>query len=231
MYFDPLFFLFAAPGAILAAVASRLLRSRAKAMATGNLVGLTGAEVAQRILQANGLTNVRIEKTPGELTDYYHTKQKKLALSDAVHGQRTITALGVAAHEVGHALQDKESYAPLTLRHTIAPFAVRGQQVALILLPVGMILSAVVGQRLYVAEIACVLFGLFMLFTLITLPVEFNASSRALEELARLQLSGGEEWEKTQKVLNAAALTYVAAAAASIGTFLYFLYRTQAPRH
>lgn len=221
MFFNPWFLLFAAPGMLLAAYASWLVKSRAKEMGKiKNLKGMTGAEIARKILDANGIQGVTIEKVSGRLSDYYSPKLKKLALSEIVHSQTSITALGVAAHEVGHALQDKDGYGPLVLRQTVAPFAIRGQQVAMILLMAGFIIGNWIP---YLVEAACVIFFLFVIFTLITLPVEFNASSRALAELGRLQLSGGEEWEKTKKVLNAAALTYVASAASAIGMFLYML--------
>ncbi|MFC1708184.1 zinc metallopeptidase [Planctomycetota bacterium] len=230
MPFDPMYFLFAAPGAIISFVAQRLLMSRVKKHAVPNLIGLTGAEIAKKMLEANGITDVKVEHVAGSLSDHYSPSEKVLRLSDIVHDKNTVTALGVAAHEVGHAIQHHQKYGPLVVRQTVAPFAVGGQKLSMIILFAGgflaMALPALQAIGWWLALAACILFSLFVLFTLVTLPVEFNASARAMNQLAELQLSGGEEWINTKKVLNAAALTYVAAAAAAIGTFLYFLFRS-----
>jgi Zn-dependent membrane protease YugP len=218
---DVTYLLFMIPGMLLALIAQALVKGRiARMHQMQNRAGLTGAETAQRILDANGIANVRIEEVAGFLSDHYSPGEKVLRLSPEIYSGRSVSSLAVAAHECGHALQDKEAYTPLLLRSTVAPVATLGSNLAMILVVLGGYL-----QLVGLFKIACILFSAFVLFTLITLPVEFDASARALRQLETLQLSGGDEWYSARKVLSAAALTYVAAAATAILQLLWFLYR------
>lgn len=177
--------------------------------------GLTGAQAARRILDANGLNDVRIEPIPGSLTDHYDPSAKVVRLSADVYGSATVAAVGVAAHETGHAIQHAQGYAPLQLRNAIIPITNIGSQLSIPLVLIGYImgLQPLVG-------LGILLFSLVTLFQLITLPVEFNASNRALETLDRYGMVTGQEHAGVKKVLSAAALTYVAALIVSVANLL-----------
>lgn len=179
--------------------------------------GLTGAQTARAILDANGLGNVRIEEVPGQLTDHYDPSKSVLRLSAPNYRGASVAAHAVAAHEVGHAIQHATAYGPLKLRSALVPAANIGARFA----PWLIILGAVIGF-LGLIQVGIVLFGLAVLFQLVTLPVEYDASRRAGQELSRLGIATGGEVAGTKQVLNAAALTYVAAAASSVMYLLYY---------
>ena len=177
--------------------------------------GLTGAQAAQRILESQGIYDVRIQHISGNLTDHYNPATKVLSLSDATYGQTSVAAVGVAAHECGHAMQHAKGYAPITIRSALVPFANWGSRLSWLLILAGIIFYGQgTGQTLI--DIGIIAFSLAVLFQLVTLPVEFNASGRAIKVLETTGIFGTEELKYTRKVLGAAALTYVAAAASSI---------------
>lgn len=182
--------------------------------------GLNGAGVARLILDRNGLYDVPVERTESMLSDHYDPAKRVLRLSPDVHDRPSVAAIGVAAHEAGHALQHQQMYAPLTLRNNIAPAAMIGSNLAFPLIFIGLFMGS-----LGLAKIGIVVFGVSVLFTLITLPVEFNASSRAKAVLADYGLVTAGEADGVRRVLSAAAMTYVAAAFTAILTLLYFLFR------
>ena len=174
--------------------------------------GITGAEAAQRILYYAGLTNIRVEHVSGNLTDHYDPKSKVLRLSDATYGSTSVAAIGVAAHECGHAIQDQQGYAPLRLRSTLVPVASLGSKLGLPIILFGILL----GSNYTLVQIGIWAFSLAVLFQLVTLPVEFNASRRAMDILESRGILGSQELPMCKKVLSAAAMTYVAAAASSV---------------
>ncbi len=179
--------------------------------------GLTGAQAARSILDANGLQNVAIEHIEGQLTDHFDPQAGVIRLSDSVYAQPSIAAVGVAAHEAGHAVQHATGYGPIKLRNAIIPLTQLGSNLAVPIIIAGLVL-----QMLNLVYIGIGLFILVVIFQLITLPVEFDASRRALAILGNGYL-GQEETHGVQKVLGAAALTYVAALASAVGTLLRFL--------
>ena len=180
--------------------------------------GITGAQVAQKLLQANGIYDVGIERVGGSLTDHYHPTKKKLFLSETVYGESSIAAICVAAHEVGHAIQHHEEYKPLSIRSMLVPAANLGNYASWILLIAGLILSI---EPL--VQIGIILFTFVVLFQIVTLPVEFNASSRALKQVAYYGFLDNDELVGGKKVLSAAAWTYVAAAVMAILQLLRLL--------
>lgn len=177
--------------------------------------GYTGADVARRILDDNGLYNVRIEHIAGSLTDHYDPREQVIRLSDSVHGSSSIAALGVAAHETGHAIQHASGYAPLGIRNAIIPITNFGSKLSVPLILLGFLLNSepLIGFGI-------IAFSTVTIFQLITLPVEFNASSRAMRTLYNDGILQGEEVGQTKKVLDAAALTYVAALLVSAAQLL-----------
>lgn len=177
-----------------------------------SMQGLTGAEAAQRILYYAGLSNIRVEHVSGNLTDHYDPKSKVLRLSDSTHSSTSVAAIGVAAHECGHAIQDAEGYSPLRLRSTLVPAANLGSKLGIPIILLGVLL----GSNYMLVQLGIWVFSLAVLFQLVTLPVEFNASNRAMRILDERGMLGQEELGMCKKVLSAAAMTYVAAAAASI---------------
>ena len=178
--------------------------------------GLTGAEAARRILQGAGIYNVRVEHISGNLTDHYDPRGKVLRLSDTVYGSPSVAAIGVAAHECGHAIQDDQAYAPLRLRSAFVPVANIGTKAAIPIILLGLVL----GSSYTLVQVGLLCFACGTLFQLITLPVEFNASARAVDILGNTHMLSEDELKHTRKVLSAAAMTYVAAAAASILSLL-----------
>lgn len=184
--------------------------------------GLTAAEVAQRILSAYGLSQVRIERVAGALTDHYDPRTNVVRLSDSVYDSASISAIGVAAHEVGHAIQHATGYFPIKVRSAIIPVCNFGSSLSPFLLLIGLLFNL---PALYFAGI--IAFSLVALFQLVTLPVEFNASNRALAILSENELLSGEELRGAKKVLGAAAMTYVAALLTSLLQILYYLSRFQ----
>ena len=177
-----------------------------------SMQGITGAEAARRILYYAGLTDIRVEHVRGNLTDHYDPRSKVLRLSDSTYGNTSVAAIGVAAHECGHAIQDQEGYMPLRLRSTLVPAANLGSKLGIPIIILGVIL----GSANFLVQIGIWVFSLAVLFQLVTLPVEYNASNRAMNIWESRGILGQEELAMSRKVLSAAALTYVAAAAASI---------------
>ena len=181
---------------------------------------ITGAQAAQRVLSANGVSGVRIERVSGNLTDHYDPKTNVIRLSDSVHDSISTAAIGVACHEAGHAVQYAQSYAPIKLRAAIIPVTNFGSRLAMPLILIGILLSAFgeLSTSLVYLGIAC--FGLSLVFQLITLPVEFNASRRAMEAIESGNLLTEEEQRGARKTLSAAAMTYVAATAVALAQLL-----------
>ena len=204
-------------GAVLSMIASAKVKSTfnkyAKVM---NSRGLTGADVASTILRNGGMYDVRVEHISGSLTDHFDPKTKTVRLSDSVYGSNSVAALGVAAHECGHAMQHNEEYFPLKLRSAIVPIANFGSKAGIPIILVGMLFAYF--QPLITLGVLLFSFGVF--FQFVTLPVEFDASRRALATLKEQGMLDGQELNGAGKVLSAAALTYVAAAAASVLSLL-----------
>ncbi|MFQ6049288.1 MAG: zinc metallopeptidase [Phycisphaerae bacterium] len=220
--FDPMYLIVLAPAMILAAWAQwRVKSAYASASRIANRTGLSGAETAAEILSSAGVNDVAIRPTRGFLSDHYDPRRKVLRLSPDVYQGCSLAAVGIAAHEAGHALQHHRGYAPLALRNGLVPMASAGGTFSMIIFFLGMLMGSV-----NLVAAAIVLFSAVVLFQLINLPVEFNASSRARAELLRLGLVGPGQLKPIGRVLNAAALTYVAATLSAILTLLYFLLRS-----
>ncbi len=219
MYFDSTYLLFVAPALLLAFYAQIKVKSAyGKWTKVANARGLTGLDAARVILGPEGLGHVSIAGIPGELTDHYDPREKKLGLSAGVARQPSVAALAIVAHEIGHALQDNQGYAPLRLRGAIVPAVQVSAWVAPILFMIGLLLNMT-----QLAWLGVAFFGASVLFSLITLPVEFDASRRALRLLQTYQLADGGELRGAKSVLDAAALTYVAALAQTLMTMLYYI--------
>jgi len=222
MGLDPLYWLFALPGLILGALASLYVQSMfdkySRVIARS---GYTGARAARELLDANGLTQVRVEPSQGFLSDHYDPVSRTLRLSPAVFNSRSLAAIGVACHEAGHALQHAAGFAPLQLRSSLVPVTQFGTQ-----LSYGLFFAGLLFRLTFLMQIAAILFGVAVLFTLVTLPVEWDASARA----RRLMVSAGivtpQERDAAAVVLRAAFLTYVAAVVTAVLQFLYFLIRS-----
>ncbi len=211
MYMDPTMLL-AFLGLILTMIASAKVKTTfAKYDRVRALSGLSGAEAAERVLHTAGIFDVRIRQVRGSLTDHYDPRNKTLNLSESTYASRSIAAVCVAAHECGHAIQDQKQYGPLVLRSTLVPAANIGSQLSWPIFFAGILFSM---RPLMMAGI--ILFSLAVLFQLVTLPVEFNASSRALHILENTGMLGSQEMPGAKKVLRAAAMTYVAALASSM---------------
>lgn len=219
MFFDPWYFIYVAPALLLAMWAQMRVRS-AYAEAQQVPAPMTGAEAARRLLDASGLNNVEIEPVAGELSDHYDPHDKVLRLSSGVYSNRSMAAVGIAAHEAGHALQDAMNYAPLVVRNIAVPAASFGSGISYVLLIAGFLMQL---PFLILAGIA--LFGCVVFFQVVNLPVEFNASSRAKDELVALGIIDQNGLVYVRRVLNAAAWTYVAATLQSLLTLLYYIMR------
>ena len=211
-YFDPTYILI-----IIAAIISLIAQWRvnsafSKYSRVASMSGMTGAQAARMIFQSNGINDVSVQRISGKLTDHYNPSTKVLNLSESVYGSTSVAAIGVAAHECGHAIQHARGYFPLSLRTALVPVANIGSQLSWVFIIVGAILSF--NQTLI--TIGIIMFSAAVLFQLVTLPVEFNASARALEQLESNGILYRDEVSQTRKVLSAAALTYVAAAATAI---------------
>lgn len=218
-YFNPLYLVFALPGLLLGLYAQARVRSAfAQYERVRSATGMTGAQAARRILDSNGLYNVAVERVNGFLSDHYDPRQKVLRLSPQVYDTPSLAAVGVAAHEAGHALQDKQHYAPLQLRSALVPSVQIGGWVGPLIFFVGLSLNTTV------AWIGLILFGLTALFAVITLPVEFDASKRAKQLLVSQGILAPQEIQGVNRVLDAAALTYVAAAIQAIMTLAYYAF-------
>ena len=218
---DPLFWVFVLPGLLLGLYAqSRIKLNVANYSQVPTQNGITGAEVARRLLDAQGLQSVRVESTPGILSDHYDPRSKTLRLSQQVYFAPSVAAAGIAAHETGHALQDAEDYFPLEARTYIVPVVQLASQAAPWLFVAGLVL-----QLDTLTWAGVILFGSSFLLALLTLPVEFNASTRAKELLlSHAIIQGDQQKAGVEKVLGAAAWTYVAAAVSAIGVWLYYVF-------
>ncbi len=182
---------------------------------------LSGAAAARHILDSAGLPNIEIEQIPGQLSDHYDSRKKVLRLSAEVYQSRTLAAVGIAAHESGHAIQDAHAYAPLRVRNAAVPAAGIGSNIGVLLV----ILGAILHMNIVLIWLGIGLFSCVVFFQLINLPVEFNASNRAKAQLVQLGIINDEELVYVKKVLNAAALTYVAATLQALLTLLYLIMR------
>lgn len=211
-YFDPTYGLVVLGVILCLAASAKVKTTFAKYNRVRSMRGCTGAEVAERILHQAGIYDVTIERIAGDLTDHYDPRKKVLRLSDAVYDQQSIAAIGVAAHECGHAIQHQNGYIPLKLRSAIVPVAQFGSGIAWPIIIIGAFL---VGSQTLI-NFGILLFSAAVAFQLITLPVEFNASHRAIQILGNQGILSETELKGTRKVLGAAALTYVAGAAAAI---------------
>lgn len=212
--FDPTYLLVLI-GVIICTVASANVKSTFNRFSgQRSMTGMTGAEAARRILNNAGIYDVTIQHISGELTDHYNPKQKTLNLSDAVYNATSVAAIGVAAHECGHAIQHQQDYAPLSIRSAIVPAANLGSKLAWPLILIGLFITSETG--VFFINLGIIAFSLAVIFQLVTLPVEFNASDRALVLLEDCGILNESEIPATRKVLRAAALTYVASAASGI---------------
>ncbi|NTV46222.1 MAG: zinc metallopeptidase [Chlorobiales bacterium] len=221
-YFDPLYLIFALPPLLLGMWAQFRVKSafnRYSEVQTST--GISGAEAARRILDRSELRNVAVEQVSGMLSDHYDPRSKTLRLSDGVYGLSSIAAVGVAAHEAGHALQDKTRYLPLQFRSLMVPAVSIGSRVGPLVFMAGLIMAGTLGTTL--AWVGLLLFAGTALFALVTLPVEFDASRRAKEILVSQGILSRQEMVGVNAVLDAAALTYVAAAVQSVMQLVYFL--------
>lgn len=226
--FDPFYLILVLlPSMALSSGAAWLVRSRfAKWSRVPTTRGYTGQMAAQKLLDYAGIHDVQIVRVDGMLTDHYNPTTKQLALSSEVFDRTSVAAIGVATHEAGHAIQHATGYYPLKWRSMIVPAANIGTQFGTYGMMIGLMIMAssqIVGQWVFLAGAAA--FGLFLLFQLVTLPVEFNASNRAKQLVVEAGIVGPQEREGIDKVLGAAALTYVAAFVTSLLTLIYFLYR------
>lgn len=214
-YFDPTYILIIIGMVICLAASAHVNSTFKKYSKYKSNSGMTGAQAAQRILESQGIYDVKIQHIGGNLTDNYNPITKVLSLSDATYNQTSVAAVGVAAHECGHAMQHAKGYAPITIRSALVPFANWGSRLSWILIIAGLLFFGQgTGQTLI--NVGIIAFSLAVLFQLVTLPVEFNASGRAIKVLETTGIFGTDELKYTRKVLGAAALTYVAAAASSI---------------
>lgn len=184
---------------------------------------ITGAEAAQRVLSANGVRGVRIERVSGNLTDHYDPRTNVIRLSDSVHSSTSVAAIGVACHEAGHAVQYAENYGPIKLRAAIIPITNIGSKLAMPLILLGIVLSFLGNFSYAIVDLGIACFGLSLLFQLVTLPVEFNASRRAMQAIESGNLLTDEEQRGAKKTLKAAAMTYVAATAVALAQLVRLL--------
>ena len=212
-YFDPTWILVII-GAVLSMAASAKVNSTFnKYSKVRSITGMTGEDAAKRLLNSQGIYDVTVRPVKGQLTDHYDPRTKTVNLSESVFHSTSVAAIGVAAHECGHAMQDNVGYVPLKLRGAIVPVANIGSQAAFPLIIIGVLIG---GMGSPLVNIGLILFSLAVIFQLITLPVELNASRRAITLLDQVGILGGQEVNQTRQVLGAAALTYVAALAASV---------------
>ena len=226
MFFDPVYFLFMLPGLLLALWASgktKLTFERYSQVASTS--GMTGAQAAARLLYSAGISGVRIEQTDGFLSDHYDPTSRTLRLSQNVYNSTSLSAIGVACHEAGHAIQHATNYGPLGLRSSLVPVINLTSPASYILIIAGVFLSA---PGLIKIGILC--FAAAVVFALVTLPVEFNASARAKTLMVQCGIVSGSEARSAGEVLNAAFLTYVASAVSSLLTLLYYIWRFTSDR-
>ena len=226
MFFDPMYLLYIAPAFLLALWAQAKVKTT-YAAADRVAAPLSGAAAARHILDSAGLQSVAIEQIPGKLSDHYDPRHKVLRLSPDVYQKRSLAAVGIAAHEAGHALQDAKNYAPLMIRNAAVPAASFGSQAGMGLAVVGMIFQPLA----FLFLVGIVLFGCVVFFQVVNLPVEFNASNRAKAQLDQLGIVGPDQMVYVRRVLSAAALTYVAATLQAIMVLLYLLMRASGSRN
>jgi hypothetical protein len=225
MFFDPLWLVFAIPGLLLGIYAQmKLSGTYNKYMRVAVESGLSGAQAARQILDQAGLNDVAIQEVPGRLTDHYDPRNRTLFLSSGNFRERSLSAVGVAAHESGHALQHQAAYAPLNLRMMMVPVTQFASTAYTVIFFAGLFLMSTHGALFHnLIWLAIGLFSVVTAFQIITLPVEFDASRRAKEQLFRLGIVHSDESTAISKVLNAAALTYVAAMVSSVMQLLYLI--------
>jgi Zn-dependent membrane protease YugP len=221
MFFDPVYLMFILPGFLLSLWATfRVKRAFSKYSQVPSMRGLTGAEAAAEMLRGAGIEGVSILETQGFLSDHYNPVNRTLNLSEDVYNSTSIAAIGVACHEAGHAVQHAHHYAPLWLRSVLVPTASIGSSIGYIVMVLGLMFASA-----NMVLLGAVLFSAVLLFQVVTLPVEFDASARAKKLVVDFGIISSHEREGVDRVLNAAALTYVAAAVSTLLTLLYFLVR------
>ena len=214
MFYDPTYILVMI-GVVICLIASAKMNSTfSKYSRVRSHSGMTGKEAAEALLHREGIYDVRVEYVAGNLTDHYDPRSKVLRLSDATYQQTSVAAIGVAAHECGHAIQHARGYAPLSIRSALVPVANFGSSIAWPLIIIGLIMNSQTSQLFL--NLGVIAFSMAVLFQIVTLPVEFNASRRALKILGNTGMLYPDEVRETRKVLTAAALTYVAGAASAI---------------
>lgn len=224
MYFDWTYLVLVLPAVILSIWASSKVNSTfRKYQGTRSARGITGAQAARAVLDANGLHHIRIEPVSGNLTDHFDPQNGVVRLSDGVYQGASAAAVGIACHEVGHAIQHAVGYAPLRLRTAIIPITNIGSKLATPLIFIGILFGAVSELFALIAYVGIACFALCAVFQLVTLPTEFNASSRALASIREQNLLSESETEQTKEVLSAAAMTYVAALAVTLMQLLRFI--------
>lgn len=227
-YWDPTYILVVI-GAVICMIASaRVKGTFNKYSRLRSMSGMNGAQVAQRVLQAAGIYDVQVRHVSGSLTDHYDPRTKTVNLSDPVYNATSVAALGVAAHECGHAIQHAKSYAPLSIRSALVPIANFGSMLAWPVILIGLLFNT--RSSGLIIDIGILLFSAAVLFQLVTLPVEFDASRRALVMLRTQGILSDDELKYTRKVLKSAALTYVASAAAAILQLLRIILITNGRR-
>ena len=221
-YFDPLYLIIIAPGLLLSLWASWKTKSNfARYSRVRSARGLSGAQAAQQLLDGAGIDDVKFVASKGLLSDHYNPLTKTLALSEGVYGSTSVAAIGVACHEAGHAIQHAQHYGPLWLRSTLVPTANIGSSIGYFVMFIGLFLNS-----MNMVLVGALLFSAVLLFQIVTLPVEFDASARAKRLAIEYGIVSSREQEGMSKVLNAAALTYVAAVVSTLLTLLYFLLRS-----
>ncbi len=226
-FFDPMYFVFALPALILAFYAQwRVQSAYKKWLRVRNMRGLTGMQAAKMLLNYNNLGHVSIEGTPGALTDHYDPRTQTMRLSPDVANSNSVAAVAVVAHEIGHAVQDAKAYVPMKVRSAIVPGVQIGSWLGPILFFIGFFLAAYYRSAIgyQIAWLGVLFFAGALVFAFATLPVEFNASARARAMLTDAGLIYADEMKGVHSVLDAAALTYVAAAAQALSTLLYYVF-------
>ena len=219
-YYDPMYILIIISCVIALIAQVKVKRTYNRYAKVASSKGMTGAMVAEQLLRSQGIYDVSVQRISGSLTDNYNPRYKTLNLSDSVYNSTSVAAIGVAAHETGHAIQHAQGYGPLSFRTALFPFANIGSRLSWIFIIAGLIF----GSTNVLVDIGILMFSLAVLFQLVTLPVEFNASSRALKLLESEGYLYGDENRQARKVLTAAAMTYVAAAATAILQLLRLIY-------
>ena len=224
MFIDWTYIVLVLPAVIFAMICSARVQSTFKKYSSvPTASGMTGAQAAQAVLDANGVTGVRIEHVPGNLTDHYDPRSNVIRLSDNVINGTSAAAVGVAAHEAGHAVQHAVGYFPIKIRNAIIPITNIGSKLAIPLFLIGLVLTYYGQQYVWIAYAGLICYAACLLFQLVTLPTEFNASSRALVAIRSSGRFDAQEVSASKKVLSAAAMTYVASLAVTLMTFLRLL--------